>query len=410
MLAAVAAVLTSAPAAGAARTLPAGSDHDLSGSERLLRAACVAQDLRRRVRFGNFRFVGIYGGPAPAQLIGNSDGALLAACRHASTLDQVLSLGVPFRSQQLRQLLGAGLLEQRGVQFHTTFPILLDDEAEAFRPALRHALPAISVDLFPAFERLHEALASIGMQATFPVIATWVIRERGWHHLLSDGGVNLPDVIESQRRSHPDRGWWGALWYIDPPGVAAHEVLSVRGQGKTAQVCWASGHAPEELAGERGRTLLGQFLALIDGKGRRLRNPERFSQLQGTGLIDSQGALVAPVLDWVPGLMGTPAAAVEEAACSVAEAFTTHLPLQRLASLLGIDEKAVVATIAYAELAPDLLRAIDVGGLGVLLAAPTGGAVLGDDGSGRGDGGRPVVSAAVWEGLPAGEPAFFLPW
>ena len=385
--------------------------------ERAANAQAAAQGLLARVRLERVRFVGIVDGPSPAESIGAPSMAVLAAFRHPSSLDQLLALGVPFQSAQLQQLEDWGLLEQRGLEFRTTaLPVLLGDEVEAFRREIRDVLPVIGADTVPAFHDLRQALEELGAIDAFPAIATWAVRERAWQHLIADRTVDLQGVVDSQRQAYSNRSWWGVLWYVDAPVGTVHELLSARGQGRTVQLCWARGHVPPDLEESGARALLGQLLNNTDSDSRRVRDPERFSNLAATGLIGDDGRLSQPILRWTPESPGTPAAAAEAVARAVAGAFARHMPLQRLAGQLGTESSATAATIGYFEFGPELLRAIDAVGLSALLTSrsaelPPVGDNTGATGRGASSGiARRSTSAAIWEGLPVGETAFRLPW
>ena len=369
-----------------------------------------------RLQLDRLHFVGVADRIPPAESIGMPSLKILAVFRQPSTLNQLLSLGVSFQSSELRRLMDLGLLEQRGVAFQTTaLPVLIGEEVESFRQELRDSLPVLAADVIPAFNSLHRALGEVGVTEAFPVIATWIVRERAWQHLLASPTIDLRGVVDGQRRARPDRGWWGILWYIDAAVETPHELLSVRGRDRSVQVCWASGYGPPELLEPGGRALLGRLLDDLDGDDRSIRNPERFADLAPTGLIGEDGRLDRPILAWTPERSGTLAAAADAAARAVANAFAEHAPLKRLSEQLRTESLAAAATIAYFELAPDLLRAMDAVGLNVLLA-PSPIEPLVDDGVEANTAGlaggaaRQAISVVVWAGLPEGGVAFRLPW
>ncbi len=374
-----------------------------------------AQDLLSRVRLDRFRFVGMPQGVSPVEALDTGTAALLLGFRRPASLDQVLAQGVPFRSSQMQRLMDRGLLEQRGMQFHTTFPMLLDDEAEAFRRRLWEVLPSLSVAVAPAFQGLYSALAEAGNTEAFPAIATWVLRERSWHYLIAERTVDVGGFVEAQRQLHPNAGWWGVLWYTDPEIEPANQFLSFTSGNRTLQLCWASGQAPERFMEPAGRSQILQFLAALDPDSRRVRDAERFAELRSMGVIGPEGTLSSAPLEWQPARAGGPAAAAEAAAQTVATAVAEYLPMAQLAELLGTESQVVAATVAYAELVPGLL--LSLGGLGLdLLVDARSGAGTDETGSGAEaqaptlDRREPVLSATIWLGLPRGEPAFPLQW
>jgi hypothetical protein len=361
------------------------------------------------------RFVGAIDGLDPGTAIGQRDTALLVALRQPATLDEILARGIPIRSSQLTTLSRLGLLEQSGMTFRATFPILVGDEAESFRGALRDHLPRIAADAIPAFQRLDDALDAQGLRGAFPVVATWVVRERAWHHLVDRAQVDLNAVMESQRLLYPTRGWWGALWYVDPPQLLIHEVSSVTGRGRTLMLCWATDQAPETFAETRGEIVAAQFLAALDDAGTRVGDADRFRSLGSISVIDQSGRVTQRPVAWMPDRPGTVAMAAEQAALALADSVAANLSYEEIAAPFGIEELSLVATLAYAELAPELLWAMDAVGLSVLVGsgereAGTTNEFKGPEGQQESSEGRPTISAIIWEGLPRPRPAFRIPW
>ena len=384
-----------------------------------------SQGLLYAVRPEDFRLVGGPRGTLPADALSDNDVALLAAIRRPATLDEVLDRGVPFQASQLRRLQEMGLLEQTGVKFRGLVPMLLAEEAEAFRDRLDANLPQIVAYLSPFFEEVDRSLRQADNAGALAATATWVLQERAWHHLVQGGTVDLLSTIRAQQREFQARGWWGLLWYIERPRGPVHRLISVSSRGRTLQLCWRAGQWPLEISSERAPMRAVQFLGDIDDDGRRVRHPERFEDLAATGLLRSEGR-PAPLLAWEPNREGSPAAVAEAAARAVAGVVAASLPLGELGELAGSEQRGLVAAMAYAELVPELLIALhDVGGFAVLLgvaeegslAAGTGGdgsagsdrpAVRGGD-AGAGVG-RLALSAAIWQGLPVREPAIRFPW
>ncbi len=364
-----------------------------------------------RPRPEDFRFVGAPGGTLPADALSDNDAALLAATRRPATLDEVLDGGVPFQASQLRRLQEMGLLEQVGIRFRSLVPMLLAEEAEAFRDSVRANLPQIVVYLSPFFEELDRSLRQADNAGALVATAAWVLQERAWYHLVQGGTVGLLSTMNAQQRELPARSWWGLLWYIEPPRGAAHRLVSVSSRGRTLQLCWRDGQWPLEISSDLAQTRAAQFLGSIDGDGRRVRNPERFEDLAATGLLRSEGRL-APLLAWEPNREGSPAAAAEAAAIAVANVVAASLPLGELAELAGSGQGGLVAAMAYAELVPELLIALhDVGGFAVLLGvAEEGSLAAGAGGNGSSGSDRLVLSGAIWQGLPVRQLAISFPW
>ena len=410
LLAGVLAVLLSTAGASAVRVLPARLPEP---------TGATSQALPDRLDLGLLRFVGAVDGAAPAGLLDVPDARLLLALRHESTLDDVLAQRVSFRSSQLRRLTDWGLIEQRGRGFRASLPVLLDDDTQQFRGLLNDSFPAIVARSMPALRRLEEALQEAGGASAFPAVATWLVWERVWQQYLS--GVHaqtgweadLEAIIRDQHTRWPDRGWWGILWYIDPPAAPLHEFVAERTRGRLVQLVRARGEEPQPGADARLRASLEQLLESVNDDGSRVREPLRFPALIEAGLIGAGGEWAAPVLDWTPEQAGSAAAAVDEAAAALAAAIAEALPMETLSNRLGLENSAATVTIAYAELAPQLLRAMDAVGLGVLAGSSERGVSgIADsiaDPSRSGGTTRAIFSWVIWRGSPPGEPAFLLP-
>lgn len=343
----------------------------------------------------------------------DDDGRLLLAFRHGATLDGILAAGVSFRSERIRRLLDLGLLDQQGRTFRTRFPVMTDDESAGFRQALRRRVPGLVREVLPSFRALREALEDQGLSRSFPALATWALRERGWHHRLE--GIDLPELVAAQLESDPDRGWWGVVWYVEPALAPLQRLDVARNRDWTLQLCWAPGTLPAELGeGAIVRGRLGRLLARLDDDGRRVDDADGFPGWRQAGLLDADGRLRVEPLTWDPDDEGTIAAAVEAAASAVAVAVEREASPAAV-GLEGFDEVAA-ASMIYHELVPELLRGLDAVGLAVVVGTSAlDGAVVGADAEGTAvshspDTGRPLLSAVLWNRLPAREPAFPLPW
>ena len=358
----------------------------------------------------DFRFVGMPRQVLPADALSDNDLALLAAIRQPATLDEVLDGGVPFQASQLRRLQEMGLLEQTGVRFRSLVPMLLTEEAEVFRDRVGASLPQIVDYLVPFFAELDRSLREADNAGALAATAAWVLQERAWHHLGQSGTVDVLSTMRAQRDEFPSRGWWGLLWYIEGPRRAVHRLASVGADDRALQMSWRVGQWPLEISPEQALTRAVQFLGNLDDDGRRIRNPERFQDLAATGLFRSAGR-PAPLLVWEPNREGSPAAAAEEAARAVARVVAS-LPLDELGELVGGEQRDLVAAMAYAELIPELPRALhDIGGLAVLLGVAEGSSLAeGGYGGGAGRAGGPLLSASIWQGLPVWESAVPFPW
>jgi len=356
-------------------------------------------------------FLGTATSSDPVAALGEQTVRLLFALREPATLDQVLNRGVPFDSRRVMELVEWGLLERSGTRFQTTLPLLIDEEAEAFREQLQAHVPLIVEALLPPLQALSETFdAEIG-RAAFPAVVTWILRERAWHYLVEDGEVPIVSVTRSQQATYPERGWWGVFWHIEPPTPRAHEMVSIRARDRILKLVWPPGQRPAAFAGNRGRALAAQFLAFIEGDGRRVEDVDAFAELIPLGILTPDGTLRARMREWKPRDDEGVARAVESTARIVAREMTPSLSATNFAT--GWGDPLALAPLVYMELVPEILAGLHREGMEVLLYAPEAAATDSSTAAGRepgGSAGAPRISLVAWDEFSDYELVFPLPW
>lgn len=369
-------------------------------------------------------FVGAAASTDPVGVLGDQTIRLLFAFREPATLDQVLDRGIAFDSRRIVELVEWGLLEQSGMEFHARIPILLEGEAEAFRARLQTHVELISDDLGPLFRRLSYVVDREIGELAMPAVVTWILQERAWHYLVEDGTVPIAALVRSQRAAYPNRGWWGVFCHIEPPVRRVHELNAFRTRDRVLQLVWPWGQPPSVFAGNRGRALAGQFLALIEGDGRRVDDIDMFQELVALGIVGPDGTLRARMREWRPDDPESVAFAVESTAREAARVFAPSLSPSELAPDGG--DPVAMAVLAYMELVPAVLRELDRDGMSVMLAPESdtgeatsvaGGSAEGGRAGRDGNGGGPsllsTLSLIAWDEFPAerpGAPEYPLPW
>jgi len=379
----------SVPSVASRAGVPLAGESSGGGSEGAL------QNLRLTVGSEGFRFVGASTDGLPQESLSTDDTMLLAAVRHSASLDDVLDQGVPFQTGQIQRLEEWGILEQDGIEFRAIIPMLLEEDMESLRSSLSSIAPQIVEALSPELESLYAMLEEIGQERIFPAMLTWILQDRGWHLLSADPTAGLLGLVDQQRREFPERGWWGILWYSGLSRQTAGHPRSVRSQQRTLLLDWGSEPSVSDVSDSRIDGLATDLLAQLDDDAEEVRREEDFPELIDAALIDRRGRLLFPVLAWDPDNPGSPAAAVEVTAEALVREILARLPVDELLPLLGTTDPATIATVSYAELAPELYTAVMATGRFAPDSSPTE---------------TPQPSAILWLGMPQGEPAFSFPW
>lgn len=379
----------SVPAAASQAGVPISGEPSGGGAEE------APQAPHPSVGSEGFRFVGARTDGLPQESLSTGDTMLLVAVRHSASLDNVLDQGVPFQTDQIQRLEELGILEQEGVEFRTTVPMLLEEDMESLRSQLSSIAPQIVEALSPELESLYAVLVEIGQESIFPATLTWILEDRVWHHLTADPTTGLTGLVDQQRREYPARGWWGILWYSGLSRQAVGHPRSVRSQQRMLLLDWASDLTMSDVPDSSITGLATDLLAQLDDDAEEVRREEDFPELIAAELIDDRGRLLFPVLAWDPGDPESPAAAVEATAEALAREILARLPVTELPPLLGAFDPVTVATISYADLAPELYTAVMATGRFAPDGSPTE---------------APRPSAILWLDMPQGEPAFAFPW
>ena len=338
-----------------ASTLTAQSPQDADG----------AQDTATTLT-GRFRFIGASeAGRHPFELLEAADVELLMELAEPLTPDQFLQRGLPLRTSQLATLQQRGFLIQEGTGFRSAFPVLRDAQGSAVVETLATAAAAMSADARSELSTLQGSLAAARASNAFPAVCSWLLREAVWARLQNGGTIDVGSAGVLGQTQQPERGWWGVLWFSDL-GAQPYEFASARDGNDAVQLVWNRAAGELFVNRQTAAGSLGQLLADTLDEGRRLEHPERFPGLQRYRLLNADGTLTIPALQWVPEQQGSPAAAVENAIVALTASIAANLPVRELTVQLRMSPTEA-ATVAYAELQPLLVEALVASGFPIQL-------------------------------------------
>lgn len=386
------------------------------------------QFLRDGVTRSNLRFIGVEAeGWEVVALLSVDDAALLVATDEVRTLNYLISGRLPVRASRLQQLIDWGLMRQEGMGFKSMVPIIRGDRARRFYDLVEEAVPAIAAESQPAMDRLSDRLWRHPGVPSLPAITAWMLRDRVWAHLAGPNGLDFERHLAEQRRGRPDRGFWGALWYVEDPTPPAFDFQEWRRGDYTIQMAWGYGSGDPLFGASDGPVPMSQILGKLRRGGRKLDDRDDFPGALAAGLVDAEGNMRVLALEYKIDDEDSLAYVIEETAVTITEAILRHLPISTLAPLLGVDQ-TTAGVIAYTELAPRLVERFHERGLLVRAGDPRAEwrntVDTGDEDSGLprratvvGDGARTVwvaegvspYSAIIWRRLPT-RPVLRIAW
>jgi hypothetical protein len=256
-------------------------------------------------------------------------------------------------------------------------------------------VPRIAETFSQRLGDLRQNLDENGQERILSAIVAWILQERSWHHLSAESTVDLRGRVDQQRLDSPDRGWWGVFWCRDAPPQAPARFDLARSLRRGLVLDRGPDSAPGDASSTDAGSAAQRFLAQLDDDAERVRRPESFPELTNATLLDRRGRIMFPVLPWEPDDPDSTAARVDAAARSLAREILASLPVEELASLLGTTDMSVIAVLSYAELVSQLHLTLNE-------TAPAAGSTPASSSS--------PLSAVLWTGLPASEPAFPFPW
>lgn len=352
------------------------------------------------------RFVGAVAGAPPQEALLADDVQLLVACRRPVTLGEVLAQGVAFRASRIERLQSAGLLSQAGQRFVATVPIWTADEVSELDSALEDLAAPVVTALLPEFRGLLARLEQLGYPEAMPALASWIVYERAWDYLVAAGMVDVPALVERQRQTHPNRGWWGVLWYEARPGDATpSQRLTVRtDRDRTMLLAWRPDAVPTQLDPANPHAWMSRIITAIRNDRLELRDRDRLEDLARQGLMGEDGRLNAPLAEWrldqEDGLAQAVQSTVELLAVTVAAQLGGGWAPERLASA----DPVVARTIAYHGLAPRILAGLTEQGVRARVDAEGPASALVSITTAEGDivsASRPrSLSVFLWKELP----------
>ncbi len=306
---------------------------------------------------GRFRFIGAStAGRHPFELLEARDVELLMELGEPLTPNEFLQRGLPLRTSQLATLQRRGLLVQEGDGFRSAFPVLRGAQAEAVAEILATAADAIIAGARPELASLRLVLGTERADAAFAAVCSWMLREAVWARLQNSGAIDIGKLVALGRAQQQARGWWGVLWFSDLD-VHPYDFASARHDHSTVQLVWNRDAGELFVNRQAAEGSLAHLLRDTRERGRRVRNPENFLGLQRYGVLNADGLLMIPTLEWTPERQGSPAAAVERAVNALAASIDANMPLRELVVQLRLPPTEVAA-IAYSELQPFLIDAL----------------------------------------------------
>ena len=186
---------------------------------------------------------------------------------------------------------------------------------------------------------------------------------------MGSQGLDVTNRFAAQFETYPERGFWGALWYVDDPAEPPYEVYEWRRSQYTVQIVWNHGDGDPLFGQPDSPVSMPALLPKLDDGGRKLDDREDFPGALAAGLVDPEGNMRITAeryrLNDDEGL----AMAIEEAAVAITEAFLRHVPLASLAPVLKVSRE-IAGLIAYTEFTGRLVAAFDDAGLAVRAAEP----------------------------------------
>ena len=363
---------------------------------------------------GRFRFIGAStAGRHPFALLEARDVELLMELGEPLTPNEFLQRGLPLRTSQLATLQRLGFLVQEGDRFRSAFPILRGAQAEALAEILATAADAMIAGARSELASLRVALGTERAHAAFAAVCSWMLREAVWARLQDSGVIDIGNVVALGRAQQQTRGWWGVLWFSDL-GVHPYDFASARHDNRTVQLVWNRNAGELLVNPQAAEGSLAHLLRDTRDRGRRVRHPENFLGLQRYGVLNADGWLTIPMLEWKPERQGSPAAAVERAIDALAASFDANMPWRELVVQLRLPPTEVAA-IAYSELQPFLVDALIAAEFPIQLGGQLLAVGPGEDSgpirvqlSGQAPP-RPPAAGVVWTGYKGRRPQYELP-
>lgn len=366
--------------------------------------AAVAEAQRLTPSPEALRFVGAHSGMPPQESIEREALALLVACRRPVTLGQVLAQGVAFRSSRIAELQSAGLLRQTGQQFVATVPVWTADEVAELDAALDALAEPVVTAMVPEFQALLRRLEQLGYPEAMPALAAWIVYERTWEYLVGTGMVDVRALVERQRQSHPNRGWWGVLWYQDGDVAVGQQLATRTDRDRTMLLAWSRDAAPSEMDPANPYGWMARVSTAIRNDRLEVRNRESLEDLMRQGLLGEEGGLRAPLVKWESEQEDSLAVAVQATVEVLAVTASAHLASEWAPGVLPGADPVVVRTIAYQGLAPRLLAGLQDAGVRALVdmegPATTRVAIMSEDGESGSEQRPRRLSMFFWKELP----------
>jgi hypothetical protein len=319
--------------------------------------------LREGIELSNLRFIGYEADDVSvSSLLSPDDTALLVATDEPRTLNYLISGRLPVRASRLQELMELGLLRQEGMGFQSQVPIIRGEKAQALSDLLNSIAPEIAAESQVPMQALSDRLWRHPGVPTLPSVVAWMLRDRVWAHLVGTNGLDFERSVAEQQATAPNRGFWGALWYIEQPTPPAFDFHEWRRERYTIQIAWNHGDGDPFFSRAAGPVPIPEMLARLDNSGRRLSRREEFPGVLSVGLVDAEGDMRVLARDYDLDDDDGLAYLIEETAVAITEAILRRLPVTNLANLLEV-APALAGVIAYTELAPMLVTHLSGAGL-----------------------------------------------
>ena len=313
--------------------------------------------LRDVIQAANLRLVGTIDPAMTEPILSADDIGFLVAAREPISLNAIIAGGLPVRASRIRQLIDWGLLEQTGMQFVSRFPILAGDRADSFDALIDEAVNRMVGEVAVELLRVSDHVWRHPGVPTLPVLTAWLLHELAWELIAGRDGIDLRSHTVQQRATHPERAFWGVLWYVADPVPPAYVFSRTRHEDYALLVCWKWGESADPFEGTDLENRRARFLDELRDDGRRINRPEFFPDAIQAGLITDDKDVRALARKYEVRSDEHLAKLVDDAAFGIARAILTYLPHRQIAQVLSTDQQSAV-TIGYRELVPRLAQAL----------------------------------------------------